>query len=148
MSFNLKPEKKERIRKLSKKILKIICIIALGCGLIGGLITAYIYYTEEYIPKKLLDEAVADIKSKFNSKDESIRDEYAFNILQTDYSWGYSDVPDNEIYNRLSELRSEAFKYVQDKAYAGDPKCQFVLGQLYYHDNDPIQNDNSKAAYW
>lgn len=126
----------KRIWKILVGLAALIIIIAAGAW-------GYDYYNNTYIPEKLLSEAVADIKSKFNSKNDSIKLEYAFNILHTDYAWGYDNVNDEEIRDRLSSNVKAAFKLVEDKAYAGNLRCQFVLGQFYYQENDYI-----KAVYW
>lgn len=131
----------KRIWKILVGLAALIIIIAAGAW-------GYDYYKNTYIPEKLLSEAVADIESKFNSKNDSIKLEYAFNILHTDYAWEYDNVNDEEIRDRLSSKIKEAFKLVEDKAYAGNARCQFALGQFYYHENDYIENDNSKAVYW
>lgn len=136
------------VSKFIKRAWKILVGIAALIIIVAAGAWAYDYYTNTWIPEKLLSEAVADIESKFDSKNDSIKLENAFNMLHTDYAWGYNDVDDYDIRERLSSRTNEAFKFIEDKAYAGNAKAQFALGQLYYHDNDCIDNDNSKAAYW
>lgn len=131
----------KRIWKILIGIAALIIIIAAGAW-------GYDYYNNTYIPEKLLSEAVDDIESKFYSKNDSIKLEYAFYILRTDYDWRYDNVNDEDIRDRLTSKIKEAFKLVEDKAYAGNARCQFALGQIYFHDNDYIDNDNSKAVYW
>ncbi len=111
-------------------------------------VEGYVYYSKEYIPKKRLDEAIADIEGKFKSKNELIKINTAANILKTDYDWGYNGVSNSVISYRISHHIKSAFKLIEGKAYEGKAYYQFGLGQLYYHDNDNVENDNTKAVYW
>ena len=131
----------KRIWKILIGIAALIIIIAAGAW-------GYYYYNNTYIPEKLLSEAVDDIESKFYSKNDSIKLEYAFNILHRDYDWRYDNVNDEDIRDRLTSKIKEAFKLVEDKAYAGNARCQYALGQIYLHGNDYIDKDTSKAVYW
>lgn len=136
------------IGRFIKRIWKILVSLAALIIIVAAATWGYNYYNHTYIPKKLLNDAIADIESKLNSKNDSIKLKYAFNILHTDYAWGYDNVNDEEIRDRLTSKIKEAFKLIEDKAYAGNARCQFALGQLYYHENDYVDNDNTKAVYW
>lgn len=131
-----------------KRIWKILVGLAALIMIVIGCIWGYDYYNNVYLPEKLLNEAVADIESKFNSKDDSIKCEYAYNILLTDYDWKYENVSNDELYLGIAYLSDDAFKYIESKAYEGNAKCQYRLGQLYSHKNNTIENNLEKAVYW
>lgn len=129
--------------KCIKRVQKILVRIAALTIVVSAVFWAYDYYTNTYIPEKLLTNAIADIESKFNSKNDSVRLKYAFYILSNDYTWGYENVDNIMIKSRLRSKRKDAFAVVEENAYAGDSKCQYMLGKYYYQ-----ENDYSKAAYW
>lgn len=134
----------KRIGELIKRTWKILVGIAAFFVIIGVGTELYDYYTYTYLPKKLLDDAVADVESKLNSTNDSIKLEYALHILNSSYVWDYKGVYDSSLRDRLEPCKAKAFKYIEDKAYAGDARCQFNLGQVYYFE----KKDNNKAVYW
>lgn len=44
-------------------------------------------------------------------------------------------------------LKAEALKHIEDGANAGDPACQYALGNLYADQDDFVADDCVKAAY-
>ena len=139
------------VGKFIKRIWKILVGLAALVVIIVVAAMGYDYYTNEYIPQKLLDEAVADIESKFNSKNDSIKYDCSMSILTKDFDWGYTDVSNYRINERLSGYREDAFKFIESKAFEGNPKYQFRLGQFYQWADDKFYDhstDLTKAAYW
>lgn len=132
-----------------KRALMFLCGIVILTLLIVVGIYSYNYYRNEYIPKKLLTNAITDISNKFNTENDSIKYEYARKILKKNYDWEYANVSNKDIEENLTALQQEAFKYVESQAFEGNAKCQFVLGCLYYHQNTcGIPFDSKKAVYW
>lgn len=123
-----------------KRTWKFIAAIAAIIFIIGLLFVAIHYYC--------LYSAVTDIESKFYSSDYNIK--YAIKILNifTDWEDEYNNVSNSEIRNSIDHLESEAFKLIEDKAYAGDAYCQYNLGNIYFFNYYFIDNDYTKAAYW
>lgn len=112
----------------------------------------YEYYTQTYIPEKLLNNAIKEITKKINSDNDSIKSSYALYVLKKNYEWKYDNVDNNQISERLSEYRESAFKHIDSLAYSGNAKFQFVLGCIYNWGGDEYhyyeKPDLSKAAYW
>ena len=146
--FSYKPsnESTRKFKKILFKVLKAVGILILVGGIICGAIAGYIYYTEEYIPEKLLDEAVADITNKFESTNDSIKLYCTREILKSDTKFGYENVSDDAIRMRLCDMQDKAFKYIESQAYAGKPIYQYELGQIYFFASN-YRNEN-KAIYW
>lgn len=136
------------IGKFFKKIWKpLLGLVVIG-AIIASCIGCFYYYKDTYKPNKLLNDAIADIENKLANGMETI---YAYAILRKDYEWGYKNVVDSIISNKLSKHYSEAFEYIESKAYEGSAKHQYILGQIYsfageyYH---YASKDKTKAAYW
>lgn len=139
------------IGRFIKRIWKILVGLAALVVIIVIAAMGYDYYKNEYIPQKLLDEAVSDIESKFNSKNDSIKYECSISILTINYDWGYTDVPNSRIDERISGYREDAFKFIESKAFEGNPHYQFWLGQFYQWADEKFychSTDLNKAAYW
>lgn len=139
------------IGRFLMKIWKLLVGVALLAIIIYGGIEGYDYYKYTYVPEKLLSEAVEDIEYKFLMEADSIKYDYAYAILRKDYKWGYNDVNDCDISNRLTKYHSEAFKYIESQAYEGNARSQYLLGQLYYWAGEVYHyatRDFVKAAYW
>lgn len=139
------------IGRLLKKIWKYILGLVIIGALIGGGVAAYDYYTYTYIPQKKLDAAIEEILVGINSPNDSIKTEYAFYVLDKKHEWDFDDVSDYDISSRLYDYRKSSFQLIESKAFEGDAKWQFLLGQIYrwaetrYH---YVQEDLTKAAYW
>lgn len=134
-----------------KFIVRIWKYLVVGLSLIIAIFICclgYAYCTKEYIPKKKLNNAIADITHKFYTSNDSIKCDYAINILNSEHKWEYDDVDDNSIYNRLYDLRSDALDYIKSQAEKGIADCQFKLGRVYYHSKFGQERDEDKAAYW
>ena len=151
--FSYKPSS-ESVRKFKKiffKVLKAIVILVLiGCT-IWGAVAGYTYYTEEYIPEKRLNEAVADIVQKYHNSNDSVKYLLAKDIITIGKDWEYDKVDNDEISEKLSYLRKEAFAFIEKKAYSGDPRYQYELGQIYRWAGTKysyVEEDLTKAAYW
>ncbi|MBR5084262.1 MAG: sel1 repeat family protein, partial [Prevotella sp.] len=52
--------------------------------------------------------------------------------------------------NRLTGFRESSFKLIESKAFGGDPRWQFILGQMYRWAEQYflVEQDFTKAAYW
>ena len=139
------------VGRLLKKVWKYILGVVIIGGLIIGGVDAYDYYTYTYIPEKKLNAAVEEIKVGINSPNDSIKTEYALYVLDKKHKWGFEDVSDYDISSRLYDYRESSFKLIESKAYAGEARWQYCLGQIYkwaetrYH---YVQLDLTKAAYW
>lgn len=139
------------IGRLLKKIWKYILGLVIIGALIGGGVAAYDYYTYTYIPEKKLNAAVEEIKAGINSPNDSIKTEYALYVLDKKHEWGFEDVSNYDISSRLYGYRESSFKLIEAKAFAGEAKYQFILGQFYYWGDSNyhyIESDKTKAAYW
>lgn len=139
------------IGRFIKRIWKILVGLAALAIIIVAAAWGYDYYTNEYIPQKKLDTAIEEITSNINSKNDSIKSQYALFVLDKKHQWGYEDVSDVDISSRLAEFREKSFKLIESKAYSGDAKWQFTLGQIYRWGNKQyylVQQDFTKAAYW
>ncbi len=139
------------VGRLFKKIWKYILGGVIIGGLIIGGVAAYDYYTYTYIPEKKLNAAIEEIKVGINSPNDSIKTEYALYVLDKKHEWGFEDVSDYDISLGLYGYRESSFKLIESKAYAGEARWQYCLGQIYswaetrYH---YVQEDLTKAAYW
>lgn len=139
------------IGRLLKKIWKYILGLVIIGALIGGGVAAYDYYTYTYIPQKKLDAAIEEILAGINSPNDSIKTEYALYVLDKKHEWGFEDVSNYDISSRLYGYRESSFKLIEAKAFAGEAKYQFRLGQFYYWGDSNyhyIESDKTKAAYW
>lgn len=139
--------KKLFLTKPWKYILGIVILIVI---IIGGM-CGFDYIQGTYIPEKKLNDAVNIITANINSKNDSIKTEYALYLLDKSHVWGFEGVSDQGISSRLERYRKSAFEFIESNAYAGNPRCQFELGKMYgfgdesyYH----VEMDITKAAYW
>lgn len=136
-------------RRRNLKILTwifVIIVVVIGCGLM-----VYNYYNNTYLPEKILNEAISDVKSKFNSDNDSIKAEYALYFLEKNHKWGYEGVDDKVINIKLKEYQDSSFQYIEANAFAGEPEMQYLLGNLYYWGGERynfVHSDKAKAAYW
>lgn len=135
-----------------KFIVRIWRYLVVGLSLIIAIFICYLgydYYTNEYIPKKKINNAIVDITHKFYTSKDSIKCDYAMKILSMETEWGYEGVNDWYIYNRSEDLRSEALNFIKSQAENGCARCQYGLGQLYFfHKAYGFEKDETKAAYW
>ena len=134
-----------------KKIWKWLLGLAIMAVLVAGVVEGYNYYHYTYIPEKLLQEARADVIAKYQTQDKDEKYDISCDILSKEKVWGYEGVSDENLSKKISHLQEEAFKYVEDLAYEGDPKAQYFLGNLYYWGDEKynfVKSDNDKAAYW
>lgn len=139
------------IGRLLKKIWKYILGLVIIGALIGGGVAAYDYYTYTYIPQKKLDAAIEEILVGINSPNDSIKTEYALYVLDKKHEWVFEDVSNYDISSRLYDYRENSFKLIEAKAFAGEAKYQYILGQFYYWGDSNyhyIESDKTKAAYW
>ncbi|MBQ6047170.1 MAG: hypothetical protein IJL38_06070 [Bacteroidales bacterium] len=105
----MNPQIKDRQKSLKdsfKKILKktwpwVVGILILG-GLTFGGIKWYDYYRNEYLPKKRLNDAVEEIKSKFDNSDGDEKADIAYKILRRNTDWGYEGVSNVQIHLALA----------------------------------------------
>lgn len=151
-----KPAKKEK-KKLSakaKRTIKILYVVLISLLIIAGLSIGgyygYNYYQYTYLPQKYLNEACADLESKWANGTDEEKLSIAIKILSRNPSWEYPNVVDDSINNQFASPKSkEAFKFIEDNAFAGLDEFQFTMGQIYAKaDNFSISTDYTKAAYW
>lgn len=135
---------RKRIKYFVKTVLILSIVALIICAGVGG----YIYYNDEYLPKKQLDEACTDILKKLHSNQDSIKLEYSIHILWTNHKWGYENVDDREIHKSMNSYLEEAFRNVEKAAYNNNARAQYGLGQLYFYDESCISQDTVKAVYW
>lgn len=151
VSYQMSKERSDLWRKRIIRTCKILFAVVVVAIILGGGALGLSYYYDEYIPKKKLDAAVEEIISNIKSKNDSIKAKYALFVLVKNHQWGYEGVSDYDITSRLIDYRERSFKFIESKAYGGDPKWQFRLGQMYrWADNRYyyVQQDLTKAAYW
>ena len=123
----------------------VLALVVFGC------IVGYNYYVNTYLPEKHLNDAISDVKSKFNSDNDSIKAEYAFYLLEKNHKWGYDGVNDADINLKLKEYQDSSFQYIEAKAFSGEPDMQYLLGNLYCWGDKRynfVNSDEVKAAYW
>jgi TPR repeat protein len=134
-----------------KKIWKWLLGLAILVAMVAGGIEAYNYYHYTYIPEKLLEEATNDVITKYQSLEGDAKYDFSCDILDKEQEWGYEGVSDEKLSAEISQLREVAFKYIEDLAYAGDPKSQYFLGNLYHFGDKNyhyVKSNPDKAAYW
>jgi len=144
--FTLFLHKAKKNIGITKQDFKYSLILLGVLALIGLGIWGYEYYQNEYIPEQEYEKAVAEARSKYFSDDDSVRMEYALKVL----THGFIG---NGVDEYMETYQEGAFKRIEEKAYAGDPKWQFILAQIYngqiwewdryYH-----EQNKSKAAFW
>ena len=123
----------------------VLALVVFGC------IVGYNYYVNTYLPEKQLNDAISDVKSKFNSDNDSLKAEYAFYLLEKNHKWGYDGVNDADINLKLKEYQDSSFQYIEAKAFSGEPEMQYLLGNLYCWGEKRynfVNSDEVKAAYW
>ena len=76
------------VGRFIKRIWKILVGLAALVVIIVAAAWGYDYYTNEYVPQKKLDAAVEGITSNINSKNDSIKAEYALFVLNKNHEWG------------------------------------------------------------
>ena len=136
-----------RRRNIKFKLLFFIVLALVVFGCFWG----YNYYVNTYLPEKHLNDAISDVKSKFNSDNDSIKAEYAFYLLEKNHKWGYDGVNDADINLKLKEYQDSSFQYIEAKAFSGEPDMQYLLGNLYCWGDKRynfVNSDEVKAAYW
>lgn len=136
-----------RRRNIKFKLLFFIVLALVVFGCFWG----YNYYVNTYLPEKHLNDAISDVKSKFNSDNDSIKAEYAFYLLEKNHKWGYDGVNDADINLKLKEYQDGSFQYIEAKAFSGEPEMQYLLGNLYCWGDKRynfVNSDEVKAAYW
>ena len=163
-------EKVSLWRKRLKQAGKVLLGLSLVALLVAAGVWGYSYYYDEYLPEKRLKEASSDILNKMHSNNKIESLEYCRKILLTrwafvesDETWGYSDVENEKITDRMQNYRKEAFRMIENEAYNGRADAQYLLGQLYighiaqffknhkeaFYDREyAVEPDTIKAIYW
>ena len=140
----------EFIKKRWKILVGVLAGFALVCVGIG----VYFELTETILPRKHQNDAVDRIESKLHSDNPEIKLQCAYEILQDKHSENkgefnyYEDFSFLIVKERFHSLMQDAFNYIRDNAFAGDARCQYYLGILYYFEDNWVENDETKAAYW
>jgi hypothetical protein len=158
-------------RKRMKRVGKVLLVIVFIAIIVAAGAWGYSYYYDDYLPEKRLNDACEDIVKKFHSNDKALSLEYSRKILLNNWAfvdnqetWGYNDVSDNRITERVSQYRNEAFGKIESEAYNGNPQMQYLLGRIYigiyanryrgvggsyiYERKYAIEPDTVKAVYW
>lgn len=152
-------------RKRMKRVGKVVLALAVVAVVITAGAWVYSYYYDEYLPEKRLDESCADVLSKMRSSDKTVSIEYCRKVLlnkcafdDNSETWGYDNVPDDKITDRMYPYLNEAFRTVESEAYNGNPDFQYLLGRIYingifrlgstYISMYLIKPDTVKAIYW
>lgn len=140
----------KRIWRFLKKSWKYFLGILIVLIIIICVIAGYLYIQEVYIPEKKLNAAIAEIISNIESKNDSIKLEYAIKVLSKNQSWGFKDDDSYAISERLSGYRYGALKLIESKAYEGDVNCQYLLGIIYFLGEVSFfhPKDYAKSVYW
>lgn len=152
--YKLVKKEKKKLSAKAKRTIKILFIVFISLLIIAGLSAGgyygYNYYQYTYLPQKYLNEACADLESKWANGMDDEKQSIAIKILKNKPSWGYPNVNDKNIcVNFAIPKRREAFQYIEDKAFDGIDNYQFLMGQLYSDDDKfCISEDYAKAAYW
>jgi len=141
---------REKVRRGWKKFLKIFLIIIASLCVLAGCILAFGYIKYEYLPEKRLNEACAELETKWAEADHTDKLVMALRILTIDAKWGYENVPDSKINVQFAApKRKAALKLIEDDAYRGSAASQFLMGQFYgYEDTYYVSINYTKAAYW
>ena len=138
---------------------KILVGVIVGIAIVISVGALCNYIIEEVLPQKREDRAVDIVESKLHSDDPVIRMDCSYKVLKKRQSNNYEEFiyyqdldPHLGHFRRVKEryesLKKEAFDYIRKEAFAGNSDGQFYLGNLYYNQDDYVENDNSKAAYW
>lgn len=160
----------ERLKKVVLAFLIIVIVVSIGAW-------GYDYYNQYLNEKRLaeeekrLDKACADIINKMHSNDKLESIDYCRKVLMTQWafrdngeSWGYENVPDLQITERISSYHNEAFRTIESEAYNGNPIAQYLIGHIYigpkvsrydilvrnntYERVYSVAPDTVKAVYW
>ena len=158
-------------RKRIKLIGAVLLAVAIVAIVLAGTAWGYSYYNDDYLPKKQLDEACQDVINKFHSNDKTVSLEYCRKILLNNWAfvdsaetWGYDNVSNSSITERMYQYRDEAFQKIEAEAYNGNPQMQYLLGRMYiglfvnqyrgvggsyiYEREYAVNPDTVKAVYW
>jgi len=134
---------------LKKSFIGLLILVALGGIIVGG-VYAYDYYENTYLPEKRLNEACAELETKWAEADYTDKLVMALRILTIDAKWGYDNVPDSKINVQFAApKRKAALELIENDAYRGSAASQFQMGQFYgYEDTYYVSINYTKAAYW
>ena len=136
---------------------KILLGVVAGIALVIAGVAWYDHYKQVTLPFKKQSKAVDRVESSLHSDDPNVRKLCAYEILFKKDSDNASDSTDyihkeeitfGVVKERFSSLMQEAFNYIRDEAFAGEARCQYYLGNLYFFQEDYVENDDTKAAYW
>ena len=167
---------RKRMKRIGKVVLPYLIIVVVVSIVVPIGALGYDYYNQYLNEKRLaeeekrLDKACADIINKMHSNDKSESMEYCRKVLlnrcafiYNHESWGYDNVPDLQITDRMSSYQNEAFRTIESEAFNGNPSFQFLLGHMYigrivqkysisetnyYQREYSVEPDTTKAVYW
>lgn len=159
LNIRLSKKQKNRIRHVGKVALRVFIMIMVIGVVVGGGIMGYLYYNDEYLPKKYENEAYNDIVRKFNIANDSEKLDIARKICCPSYHWEkeYPKIKEGRMTTMLRfEDRSatdgycgRASDFIITKAKKGNAKAQFFLGvMLLGGDNSYWLPDTTRAVYW
>ena len=168
---------RRRMKRIGKVVLPYLIIVVVVSIVVSIGAWGYDYYNQYLNEKRLaeeekrLDKACADIINKMHSNDKLESIDYCRKVLMTqwafrdnDESWGYENVPDLQITERISSYHNEAFRTIESEAYNGNPIAQYLIGHIYigpkvsrydilvrnisYERVYSVAPDTVKAVYW
>ena len=147
----LDKSKKDENKRLLKHSI-IFLIWGVITSVVIGLCSFWVhnYYTNTYVPQKLLDEACADLEIKWEKATEAEKKAIGIKILSKNVFWGYDKVPNSQISLKFAvPKRKQVFKMFEDDAFRGNPQSQYQMGQFYgISDRYHVVLNYTKAAYW
>lgn len=147
--FNVKINGLNKFNKVYKKIAKIIFAFFLVSLITFICYYAYSYYNYSIIPQNELDAYLERNNAKILRHDSMAAKSayhFIFNCYNDLRGNGQLYKPDN--HSRIKELGVKSVVVIKNRAYSGDAKCQYYLGNLFYYKNPFVESDNVKAAYW
>ena len=147
------------IKYLWKKIWKYLLGLVIIGIIIGCISAIYCYYYYTYLPEQERKKAriIAErITSHIHTKDDSVNAEWAHRILYKETTW-HEQVDDKYITEQLESVRSDALAVIESAAFNGNPKWQYILGDIYLLGENAdfrrfsdyyVESDFDKSTYW
>ena len=159
LNIRLSKVQKDRIRHIGKIALRAFIIITVIGAVVGGGIMGYLYYNDEYLPKKYENEAYNDIVRRFNIGNDSAKLDIARKICCPSYPWE-KEYPKIKEGRMTTMLRFEdqsatdgycgrAGDFIIKKAKQNNAKAQYFIGvMLLGGENSYWLSDTTRAVYW
>ena len=147
---NKRSFKNKNWKKITKIVLLSLLIISLVVGIILSTIRIFNYYKYSYLPEKKRQDAIAQILNEIQYSDEETKRIRYIQILQNEPEWDVIGLDNGSYPSEFLPLVDQAFKWFEDKAYAGDSLYQLTLATLYDNKINEfrVEKNLQKAAYW